>query len=256
MSAPRLLPGKFVWFELVTSDLKTAQSFYGEVLGWKVRAFPVLGSTYDMVYLGETMLGGYAPTKQGERSRWDSYVSVDDVDSSARTAAAAGGKVLVAPFDAPGVGRLARIADPQGAELFLFKKDSDDPVDTAVAPLGGWLWNELHTTDPAGAVSFYEKVVGYTGRAMDMGPAGTYHIVSRSGQDRGGITGHLQPGFPPHWLPYVSVDDADATLARVEKNGGKTLMGAHDIPGIGRFGIIADPTGGVLAVMKSAPMQP
>ena len=116
------------------------------------------------------------------------------------------------------------------------------------------MWNELHTTEPARAVAFYEKVIGFSSRAMDMGPSGTYHILSSAGVDRGGVSGILFPGVPPHWLPYVEVDDADATLARARKLGGKVPVGPHDIPGIGRFGIVEDPTGAVLAVMKTAPM--
>jgi hypothetical protein len=87
-----------------------------------------------------------------------------------------------------------------------------------------------------------------------MGPAGQYHVVSRDGVDRGGVSGILSPGERPHWLPYVEVDDADAVLARAGRVGGKVLIGPHDIPGIGRFGIFEDPAGAVLAVMKSAPM--
>jgi len=52
-------------------------------------------------------------------------------------------------------------------------------------------------------------------RSMNMGsPGEKYHILSRDGVDRGGVTGHLPVGAPPHWLPYVAVDDVDATIAR------------------------------------------
>ena len=66
--------------------------------------------------------------------------------------------------------------------------------------------------DPAGAVQFYGQVVGFTHRAIDMGPAGTYYLLSKGGVDRAGVTSHLVPGVPPHWLPYVEVDDADAVV--------------------------------------------
>ena len=60
MSNPRLLPGKFVWFELASRDPKRAQAFYAAVLGWKVVPFPMGSSAYDMIYAGDMMLGGYA----------------------------------------------------------------------------------------------------------------------------------------------------------------------------------------------------
>jgi predicted enzyme related to lactoylglutathione lyase len=65
----------------------------------------------------------------------------------------------------------------------------------------------------------------------------------------------LPPGVAPHWLPYIHVDDADAVVARARKNGGTIMMGPDDVPDIGRFAVIQDPTGGVLAVMKPAPMM-
>jgi uncharacterized protein len=255
MSDRKPLPGKFVWYELSTSDAKRAQAFYGEVLGWTVRPFPMGNASYDMVYVGETMIGGYGAAQPGDRSQWLGCVSVGDVDAAARAAAANGGKVISAPADVPTVGRIARVADPQGAELYLFKNSQGDPPDVDVAPPGTFFWNELHTPDPVKALAFYEKVVGWEHRAMDMGLNGTYHIVSKGGADRSGVTNVLPPGVPPHWLPYVHVEDPDGTLARVPRNGGAVAFGPENIPGIGRFGVLADPTGALLAVMKPMPRQ-
>jgi uncharacterized protein len=255
MSNKKPLPGKFVWFELYTRDAKRAQAFYGEVLGWKVSPMPMGPDyTYEMMTVGDDMIGGYAEPTGDRQPHWISYVSVKDVDATAKAAVAAGGKVIDPPTDIPGIGRFARIADPQGAELCPYKSSDDDDPDTTPTH-GRWLWNELHTTDPAKAVAFYQKVFGYETRAMDMGPAGTYHILSASGQDRAGVTAHMKPGTPSHWLPYVEVDDADAAVARARRSGGTVLGEPSDIPGIGRFAIIQDPTGGVLAVMKSAPQK-
>jgi predicted enzyme related to lactoylglutathione lyase len=256
MSDRKPLPGKFVWFEHISKDARRAQAFYGDVLGWQSRPFPE-DSGYDMIFTGDTddtMIGGYAaPRSDRQPSHWISYVSVDDVDAAARTAVQHGGKVVEPPTELPGVGRMARIADPQGAEISVFKNDTGDPADTP-ATHGRWLWNELHTTDPAKALDFYEKVLGFTHRSLDMGPAGTYHILSKGGVDRGGVTSHLPRGARPHWLPYVAVDDADAALARAKKAGATISVGPEDIPGIGRFGVFTDLTGAVIAIMKPAPM--
>jgi uncharacterized protein len=258
MSDRKPLPGKFVWFELVSKSAKKAQAFYGEVLGWKTRPFPMGAFTYDMIYAGNTpdaMIGGYAPPQDDRQpSHWISYVSVVDVDAAAKAATANGGKVVEAPSDIPGVGRRARIADPQGAELCLFTSATGDPPD-APAPHGRFFWNELHTSDPAKALPFYEKVIGFSHRSMDMGPGGFYHILSKGGVDRGGVTGHLQGGAPPHWLPYVAVDEVDATIARARKLGATIPMSPEDIPGIGRFGVLQDPTGAVLAIMRPLPRE-
>ena len=255
MSDRKPLPGKFVWFELVSKDPKRAQVFYSEVLGWKVQAFPMGDQTYQMIYAGDTMIGGYAaPKSDRQPSHWISYVSVADVDAAVRAAAANGGKVVDAPYEIPGVGRTARIADPQGAEICPFKNAMGDPADED-ASQGRFFWNELHTTDTAKALAFYDKVVGFSSRAMDMGPGGTYHILEKHGVGRGGATSQMAPGVPPHWLPYVFVDDPDATIAKAKKLGAAIQFGPEDIPGVGRFGVLQDPTGAVLAVMKPRPAE-
>jgi len=257
------LPGKFVWFEHVSKDPKRAQAFYGDVLGWKVQAFPMGDQTYEMIFAGDTMIGGYAaPKSERQPSHWISYVSVEDVDAAVKAAAANGGKVIDAPYEIPGVGRTARIADPQGAEICPFKNAMGDPPDedlsssparAATASQGRFFWNELHTTDPAKALAFYAKLVGFSSRAIDMGPGGTYHILEKNGVGRGGATSQMAPGARPHWLPYVFVDDPDATIAKARKLGATIQFGPEDIPGVGRFGVLQDPTDAVLAVMKPRP---
>jgi len=254
MADQKLLPGKFVWFEHVSHDAGKAQGFYGEVLGWRVVPFPMGPETYQMIYAGEAMQGGYAaPASDQEPAHWISYVSVEDVDGAARTAAASGGKIVDAPFDAPTVGRMARIADPQGAQLYLFRSANGNSPDLDHAPHGHFLWNELHTTDPVAAAAFYGKVVGWDHRAMEMGPGGAYHILSRDGVDRAGATHYLNPGAPPHWLPYVSVDDVDAAIARARRLGAAIPMNPDDVPGVGRIGVLIDPLGAAIAVMKPLP---
>src|SRR5262245_10638020 len=221
MSDRKALPGKFVWFELVSKDPKAAQAFYRDVLGWTVQAFPMGDQSYEMIYAGDTMIGGYAAPKSDRQApHWISYVSVEDVDAAVKAASANGGKVVDAPYEIPGVGRAARIADPQGAELCPFTNATGDPPDAPATPAGQWLWNELHTTEAVKALAFYEKVIGFSHRSMDMGPGGVYHIISAGGVDRGGVSSHLPAGAPPHWLPYVAVDNPDATLARATRVGG------------------------------------
>ena len=141
-------------FDHLSKDAKEAQAFYGQVLGWKVQGFPMGNQTYEMIFAGETMIGGYATPKTDQPSHWISYVSVEDVDGAAKAAAANGGKVVEAPYEIPGVGRTARIADPTGAELCPFTSSSGDPADE-YASQGRFFWNELHTTDPAKALAFY-----------------------------------------------------------------------------------------------------
>jgi predicted enzyme related to lactoylglutathione lyase len=70
--------------------------------------------------------------------------------------------------------------------------------------------------------------------------------------------GYVQAGAgglgdgPSHWLPDVAVDDVDATVARATELGGKCVSGPADIPNTGRYAIIADPQGAVLAIFTSS----
>ena len=257
MSERKRLPGKFVWFELRTADSRRAQAFYGEVLRWKTVPWQAGPATYDMIFTGDTpdtMIGGYAAAPAGSPARWLSFVSVADVDGAAGAAIAAGGRVVQAPFDAPGAGRMTLIADAQGAEIHLMTRINDDPPDHQPPPAGRFIWNELHTTDPTAALAFYGKVVGYSHRSQDTGgPGGTYHIISAGGIDRGGITHHLPRGQAPHWLPYVKVDAADDAAARATRAGGDVLFGPENIPNAGRAAVLRDPTGASFAIVEPQP---
>jgi predicted enzyme related to lactoylglutathione lyase len=243
------LPGKFVWFELVSRDPKKAQAFYGEVLGWKVESYPMGDYTYEMIKAGDDTIGGYATANEGQAAHWISHVSVPDVDAAAKAAVAAGGKTIEPARDVPTVGRMQRIVDSTGAEISLYRSATGDQAD-ATSKDGEWFWNEHLSDQPAKAVAFYQKVAGYTAKAMEMG-ADTYTVLESGGVPRAGVMKAQMP-MPSAWLPYVRVADCDAALARAVRNGGKQLVPPTDIPTIGRFAVIADPLGAAIAVIKPA----
>jgi uncharacterized protein len=246
-------PGKWVWFELVTPDARRAQAFYREVLGWKVQPFPTGGGTYEMVYAGDAMIGGYvAPRRADEPSRWISCVSVEDVDATIAGAVARGARLLEGPTDVRGVGRRATLVDPQGVELVVFRNLMGDPADLDAVAEGQWLWNELHVPDVQAALDFYGPVLGYGHRAFGPGGGEPYTILSRDGADRGGVTTAGCREIPPHWLPYVKVQDVDGAVARARRAGGQVRM-VEDIPGVGRIAILAEPGGAVLALLSPRP---
>lgn len=115
-------PGAFSWNELMTSDPEAALAFYGALLGWKTQKMPMPGGDYHLLKVGDTSVGGVMalPTEAksgGTPPCWGSYVTVADVDATARRATELGGKVVHGPHDIPGVGRMAVIVDPQGAAL-------------------------------------------------------------------------------------------------------------------------------------------
>ena len=247
------LPGKFVWFEHVSSDSRKARRFYEPLFNWHTESMPMGSTRYPMILNGNQGIGGYVDDPSVARPFWLGYVSVDDVDASYQSALAAGARAVSAPQDFPPVGRGATVADPSGAVFALWRSTDDDRADTAQAPSGGWCWNELWTRDDTGALAFYQRVLGYTHDTMDMGPAGTYYVLKKNGVSRAGLMRSTQPKAPSMWLPYVAVDDCDATSSKVRHLGGQVLSAPQDIPGVGRFAVFADPVGAAIAVIRPVP---
>ena len=242
------IPGKFVWFELNTTSVAKSKAFYTELLNWKTDDVPMGEHSYTMIKNGAAPIGGVVAAKNGAASHWLSYLSVADVDALAAKVNKGGGTQIAAPSDIPGVGRCAIVADPQGAQLALFRGNDSDAPD-APGMTGAWHWNELWTSDGTAAAAFYAKTFGYALDTMDMGGS-TYHIFEIGGVPRGGAMTSPVDGVPPNWLPYVQVDDADASAKRCARLGGSVMSEPHDIPGVGRFAIVKDPTGAAFGIIK------
>lgn len=243
------LPGKFVWFEHLSADIPAARRFYEGLFGWHAEAMPVGETRYTMILNGSEGIGGLDNAPEGTPARWLAYASVADVDASYRLAIAAGARSLQTPFDVGPMGRCAVIQDPTGAALALWTGAQDDAPDLNPSPVGSFCWNELASTDPRRALAFYQQVLGYTHETESM-PQGEYHLLLRDGQQRGGLMQTMQPGMPSQWQPYVAVANAEATLALAETLGARSLMPLHDVPGVGRMGMLHDPLGASIAFIQ------
>ncbi|APR84214.1 putative hydroxylase [Minicystis rosea] len=248
--------GRFVWYELMTTDPKAAIAFYTEVVGWKTEAFE--GSDYMMWIGGQGPLGGAtvlpeAAKQMGAPPHWMANVLVDDVDKTAARVRELGGQVFAGPEDMPGVGRFAVIADPQGAVLSIFKPQSEmEPHDTEKH--GEICWNELLTTDKKAAIAFYGDIFGWkTHFEHDMGPMGTYLIYGLGKNQFGGMFDKpADMPMPPAFIYYVRVDDLDAALARATKLGAKVANGPMEVPGGARIVQLFDPQGAMFALHEVA----
>ena len=120
MKDPFKQQGAFSWFELMTSDVDGAKIFYSSLFGWDTEDMPMGDMNYTVVKVGEESLGGIMtvpPQAEGTPPNWGVYVTVNDVDATARKAEELGGKVLVPPTDIPNVGRFSVLQDPQGAVI-------------------------------------------------------------------------------------------------------------------------------------------
>lgn len=125
---------------------------------------------------------------------------------------------------------------------------------------GTFMWNELMTRDDERALEFFNKVLGWTHSDWPMGEGkGVYRIVNTPGGREHGIAGVMkmtEPEFPPqvlpHWLSYIAVDNVDKRFELAKANGGEAVHPPTDIPNVGRFCIIKDPTGAIVAFMTPA----
>lgn len=112
-------PGAFCWGELMTPDTAKAKAFYTALFDWGAGAMtmPDIGE-YTVYKVGNVPAGGMLATPPGHEwipPFWQPYFWVPEVDVTVAKAKAAGSKVFVAPTDVPTVGRVATLADPQGA---------------------------------------------------------------------------------------------------------------------------------------------
>jgi predicted enzyme related to lactoylglutathione lyase len=241
--------GKFVWFDLRTTDDKGAQAFYTKVANWGLQPMPGMDS-YVMWTANGQPLGGVMKQQPGEPAppHWIGYIGVSDVDATVKQTQALGGGVIVPGTDIPNVGRFAILTDPQGAVFAIFSGAAGGHEGEPA--IGEFSWHELATTDYKKAFEFYRALFGWDKQAEhDMGPMGVYFLFARNGRETGGIY-NITPDMkmPPNWMQYVRVDNADAAVERVKANGGKVLNGPMDVPGGSRIAQCMDPQGGVFAV--------
>jgi uncharacterized protein len=255
--------GQFVWYELMTTDVAAAKSFYRAVVGWDMQDMPMPGMTYTVLSAPESKSGaaaqigglmGIPPNAAGMRPCWAAYVSADDVDAAAAKVTRLGGSVCRPPDDIPNVGRFAVVADPQGAMFNLFKPMSSPQgssgTDFSMAP-GHVGWNELHSSDAAKAFDFYQAMFGWSkGDALAMGELGTYQLFKTADAAVGGMFNDpAAASGARYWMFYIGVDHIDAALKRVTAAGGRVLHGPQQVPGGAWILQACDPQGAMFALL-------
>ena len=257
-------PGSFCWPEIAAGDAGKAKAFYGELLGWDIRDQP--GGFYSIAHRkGKAVAGlyGLMPDQRakGVPPHWLSYVRVASTDASAQKAAGLGGKVLHPPMDVPGIGRMAVLEDPAGACFALWESTGHEGAELVDEP-GAPCWYELMTRDAARAKAFYTGLFGWIPKPMPMeaspGCAGgpVDYTVFHNGESMAcgmmEMKGAEWEGVPPHWMPYVAVEDCDSTAKCCAELGGKVCVPPTAIPHIGRFSVLTSPDGAVFSVIRLA----
>ncbi len=252
--------GRFVWYELITTDVEAAKAFYAEVVGWGTQDASMPGMAYTLFTAGGTSVSGLMGLPEDARTLgfnpgWLGYVGVDDVDAAAERIERLGGTVQVPPKDIPNVSRVSVAVDPQTATIALFKWHDGGQEGGQAQPaeqdaLGRVGWHELLAADWEKAWPFYGELFGWQKAAADVGAMGTYQQFSAGGQTIGGMFTKPAVVPVPFWLYYFNVGDIDAAAKRVQAGGGQILNGPIEVPGGGRWIVqCTDPQGAIFALV-------
>jgi len=245
--------GRFVWYELLTTDIAGAKAFYGSVVGWGAQNASTPDLAYTLFTAGEVPVSGLMELPQdalnsGAMPRWVGYVAVDDVDASAERIKRLGGTLYVPPTDS-NIGRIAVVADPQTATFALVEGLRHGESESGhMGEAGRVGWHELLAADWSKAFAFYGEVFEWRETEANTGPLPSYHMFAAGGHTIGGMfTKHARAPVP-FWLYYFNVGDIDMALRRVEKAGGRIAFGPHDLPGDSGIARCIDPQGAMFAL--------
>lgn len=245
--------GRFVWYELITTDIAAAKAFYARVVGWHARDASTADLSYTLFTSAEFAVGGLMDlpieaTKKGAMPRWVGYVAVDDVDATASRLKRLGGAVYVAPTDT-NIGRISVVADPQSATLALvsgLKLADARPAERDQPARVGW--HELLAVDPEESFAFYSELFGWRKPDAEPGPAQPYHLFAAGGHTLGGMFSKRDREPVPFWLYYFNVDDIDVATQHVKDLGGRIFEGPLAVPGGGWVARCIDAQGAMFAL--------
>jgi uncharacterized protein len=262
------IPGVPCWVDTSQPDPDAALPFYRELFGWEFEDVMPEGSE-TKYFIGrirgrDTAAVGSIPEGAPPMALWNTYIWVDSADETASKARDAGGTVLMEPFDVMQSGRMAVIADPEGAVFFVWQANEFQGA-LVVNEHGSLNFNGLATRDPESAAAFYGALFGWKTLTLPAGVMWTLpgygdHLeektpglreqIAQMGGPEGfiDVVAALNPiagddaDTPAHWSVTFGVDDADATAAQARDLGGDVVAGPFDAPWT-RMAVLKDPQG-------------
>lgn len=263
-------PGSPTWIDLGTTDLATSKDFYRDLFGWNFTSTGPEFGDYQMIDVG-TPVGGLGLNMDMEGNLdetlpvwWTVYLKAADIDATLQAVTDNGGTVFVPPMAIGDMGRMAIVAAPSGAAFGLWESGTFDGLDPQ-GPPGTSTWFESLTKDFDADAAFYAAVFGWENAAM--GPEGDVPEGADETPDNMGryvtnfageaataglceANAWLPEDVPSFWRVYFSVEDADATVAKIQELGGKLMDGPIDTP-FGRVATVADSLGGSFQIVAS-----
>jgi predicted enzyme related to lactoylglutathione lyase len=273
------IPGVPCWIDTSQPDPAAARDFYASLFGWEFEDVmpPESESRYFIGRIrgGDVAAVGSIPEGAPPMALWNTYIWVDSADETAAKAADAGGKVLREAFDVMDAGRMAVLADTEGAAFMVWQAKQHKGA-RVVNEHGALNFNGLNTRDVEGAKAFYGAVFGWQTLALPGGvemwtlpgygdhlekltpglrkqvaevggPAGFEDVVASINP-----IGDDQPDVPAHWGVTFGTDDADATAAKATELGGNVVVPPFDAPWV-RSTVLTDPQGAMFIANKFVP---
>jgi predicted enzyme related to lactoylglutathione lyase len=241
------LQGEPVWLELTTTDFDTSVAFYSGLFGWTPDATPETLDGGTTMHLERDRVARIVPMPE---DGWVVYLRTDDIVATTTAVAAHGGRLELAPSAVRDLAIMAIATDPSGARVGFWEPELHAGFDVEDVP-GAPTWFELHTSDFAAAVPFYEKVAGW--RPVSMGDSDGFRMVANGapGAAEAGIYDASRSDLTEAsmWMPYFAVEDADAAAARIRELGGSLLDEIVDTP-FGRLVHATDPRGTLFTIIR------
>jgi hypothetical protein len=272
------IPGVPCWIDTSQPDPAAALPFYSGLFGWEFEdAMPegAAGSYFiGRIRGGDVAAVGSIPDGAPPVALWNTYIWVESADDTAAKAREAGGVPLSEPFDVLDAGRMAVIADPEGA-VFCAWQAKEHKGAKVVNEHGSLNFNGLATRNVEGAKSFYGAVLGWQtlplaagvmwtlpgyGDHLEETNPGLREQMTQMGAPEGfiDVVAALNPiadddsTTPAHWSVTFAVDDADATATKAKALGGEVVAGPFDAPWT-KLAVIKDPQGAIFIAGQFVP---
>ncbi|HKP63422.1 MAG TPA: VOC family protein [Polyangiales bacterium] len=238
-------PGRIMFHELNTHDLKGARAFYGPLFDWR---FEARDDEYFYIKCGESMVAAMFKLPPPDAPpHWLPYISVSTVEDGIAQATAAGCKQLVPAMEVD-AGRFSIFMDPQGA-VFCAWQGHGGELATASQAVGSFVWDQLNTPDPAASQAAYARMFDWKTQAFPgMSELSTF---VRGDQQLASLM-QGPAGMPAHWLAYIRVENLSETREHAAAAGGKVMVEEIRVPQMGAFSVLQDPEGALFAVFTAA----
>jgi predicted enzyme related to lactoylglutathione lyase len=275
----RYIPGVPCWVDTNQPDPEAAIAFYSRLFGWEFVDVtpPGSGDKYAVAQIRGMDVAAVSSVPAGAPpvAMWNTYIWVDSADETAAKVVDAGGNALAQPFDAEDAGRMAVLADPEGAVFCIWEAKSHRGA-AIVNEAGSLNFNGLHTRDVTRAKRFYGTVFGWATLSLAGGAEmwtlpgyGDHLALDRPSLREDMAAAGAPAGFEDvvaaltqipddqrdthaHWDVTFAVDDADAIAETAAELGGTVLGAPLDAPWV-RMTVIADPQGATFIASKFVP---